>query len=136
MLNAGYEITVMDSLYNATKEALRRVEALAKKPVAFKKVDMLDVPGMDALFAEGGYEAVIHFAGLKAVGESVAKPIFCACASAALPPPRTTTTTTATSSTAVLPHLDLPQSPPHSFPPPLCFHLACALLIDAPIHTA
>jgi len=76
LLNAGYDVTVMDSLYNATKEALKRVEALAKKPVAFRKVDILDVPGMDALFGEGKFDAVIHFAGLKAVGESVAKPIF------------------------------------------------------------
>ena len=80
LLNAGYDVTVMDSLYNATKEALKRVEALAKKPVAFRKVDILDVPGMDALFGEGKFDAVIHFAGLKAVGESVAKPIFCALA--------------------------------------------------------
>jgi len=76
LLNEGHEVTVMDNLYNATKEALKRVEALTGKAPAFEKVDMLDVPGMEALFKKGRFEAVIHFAGLKAVGESVQKPLF------------------------------------------------------------
>ena len=68
----------MDNLYNATKEALKRVEALCGKAPAFEKCDLLDVPGMEAIFQKIAPEAVIHFAGLKAVGESVAKPLFCA----------------------------------------------------------
>lgn len=77
LLDAGYEVTVMDNLYNASTEGLKRVEKLTGKAPKFEQVDMLDIPGMDALFAKEKFDAVIHFAGLKAVGESVAKPLFC-----------------------------------------------------------
>ncbi|KAL3908720.1 MAG: hypothetical protein SGPRY_009688, partial [Prymnesium sp.] len=76
LLDAGYEVTVMDNLYNASTEGLKRVEKLTGKAPKFEQVDMLDIPGMDALFAKEKFDAVIHFAGLKAVGESVAKPLF------------------------------------------------------------
>jgi UDP-glucose 4-epimerase len=76
MLEAGYEVVVMDSLYNATREALNRVEALTGKKVTFYKLDLLDPEGLNKLFTETKFDAVIHFAGLKAVGESVAKPLF------------------------------------------------------------
>ena len=76
MLKAGHEVTVVDSLYNATREALVRVEKLAGKAVDFKQLDLLDAPGLDDLFTGTSFGAVIHFAGLKAVGESVAKPLF------------------------------------------------------------
>jgi len=76
MLNAGMEVTVFDSLYNATEEALRRVEELTGKKVTFVKLDLLDAEGLNKLFADTKFDAVIHFAGLKAVGESVAKPLF------------------------------------------------------------
>ena len=76
MLDAGHDVTVLDNLYNATAEGLKRVEKLAGKKVELKEVDLLDEPGMSALFTATKYDAVIHFAGLKAVGESVAKPLF------------------------------------------------------------
>jgi len=76
MLEAGMEVVVFDSLYNATQEALRRVESITGKKVTFHQVDLLDVPGLDKLFEKEKFDAVIHFAGLKAVGESVSKPLF------------------------------------------------------------
>jgi len=75
MLEAGYDVTVLDSLANASLEALERVKTLTGKTVDFQKLDVLDVPGLTKLFAEKTFDAVIHFAGLKAVGESVAKPL-------------------------------------------------------------
>lgn len=75
LLTEDMQVTVMDNLNNSSEESLRRVQKLTGKTVAFHKVDLLDVPGMDALFAEKRYDAVIHFAGHKAVGESVAKPL-------------------------------------------------------------
>jgi len=76
MLEAGMEVVVFDSLYNATREALNRVEALTGKSIVFHQLDLMDVAGLNKLFAETKFDAVIHFAGLKAVGESVAKPLF------------------------------------------------------------
>jgi UDP-glucose 4-epimerase len=75
LLEAGHEVVVLDNLMNSNAESLRRVEQLTGKSVDFREVDLLDAPGIDAVFAEGGFEAVIHFAGLKAVGESVEKPL-------------------------------------------------------------
>ena len=75
MLQAGDEVVVLDNLYNASPEALQRVQKLTGKEVQLLKVDLLDRPGLDAVFNGGGFDAVIHFAGLKAVGESVAKPL-------------------------------------------------------------
>ena len=76
MLQEGYEVVVLDSLYNATREALKRVEELTGKTVTFVQLDIGDAAGLDKLFTETKFDAVIHFAGLKAVGESVAKPLF------------------------------------------------------------
>jgi UDP-glucose 4-epimerase len=64
LLEAGHEVVVLDNLMNSNPESLRRVEQLTGKIVDFRKVDLLDGPGVDAVFAEGGFEAVIHFAGL------------------------------------------------------------------------
>ena len=75
LLNAGYDIVVMDNLYNSCEEALRRVEKLTGKNIKFYKVDMLDVPAMEKMFEAENFDAVIHFAGLKAVGESCQKPL-------------------------------------------------------------
>ena len=75
-LEAGHEVEVMDNLYNASEEALNRVMKLTGKSVKLHKIDLLDAAGMDALFTSTKFDAVIHFAGLKAVGESVAKPLF------------------------------------------------------------
>merc|ERR1719506_2533326 len=75
MLEAGHEVVVMDNLYNATPEALKRVEALTGKKATLVTLDLLDADGMTKLFTGTKFDAVIHFAGLKAVGESVAKPL-------------------------------------------------------------
>ncbi len=76
LLNAGYEVTVLDNLCNSSLEGLNRVEELTGKKVRFFKADLLDSEAVDLVFAESaGADAVIHFAGLKAVGESVDKPL-------------------------------------------------------------
>jgi UDP-glucose 4-epimerase len=75
LLEAGNEVVVLDNLVNSSAESLRRVEELTGRHPKFIELDLLDATGVDALFAEGGFDAVIHFAGLKAVGESVAKPL-------------------------------------------------------------
>ena len=72
--NAGYDVVVVDNLINASKEALRRVEEITGKPVTFYEADILDRDAMEKVFTENEIECVIHFAGLKAVGESVQKP--------------------------------------------------------------
>ena len=71
LLEAGHDVVVVDNLYNSSETALRRVEELAGREVAFRKVDLLDELALDAVFEAEAVEAVIHFAGLKAVGESV-----------------------------------------------------------------
>ncbi len=72
---AGHEIVVVDNLVNSKEEALRRVEKIIGKAVPFYKADVRDREAMDKIFKENKIDAVIHFAGLKAVGESVAKPL-------------------------------------------------------------
>ncbi len=77
LLGAGHDVVVMDNLANSSRTSLERVEELAGRSVAaFAEVDLLDPAGLDALFAEHRPEAVIHFAGLKAVGESAEKPLW------------------------------------------------------------
>ena len=75
LLTAGYEVVVVDNLYNASEKALERVEQITGKSLKFYKVDLLDAPALTKVFDEEKIDAVIHFAGLKAVGESVAKPL-------------------------------------------------------------
>ena len=75
LLAHGHTVTVVDNLCNSKEEALRRVRAIAGRPVAFHRVDLLDRAALDAVFDAARYDAVIHFAGLKAVGESVQKPL-------------------------------------------------------------
>ena len=75
LLNAGYQVTVIDNLCNSSRASLRRVEELTGKSLAFFEVDLLDTGRLREVFAlTPDASAVIHFAGLKAVGESVAKP--------------------------------------------------------------
>jgi UDP-glucose 4-epimerase len=76
LLEAGHDVVVVDNLYNSSEVALKRVEELAGRELAFRKVDLLDEHALDAVFAAEAFDAVIHFAGLKAVGESVEKPLF------------------------------------------------------------
>jgi UDP-glucose 4-epimerase len=76
LLNANYDVIVVDNMSNASPEALRRVEELAKRKVlAFHQVDLRDVAAMNAIFDAHKIDAVIHFAALKAVGESVRVPL-------------------------------------------------------------
>lgn len=75
LLNAGHDIVVVDNLSNSKVEAVRRVEKLTGKSLEFHKTDLLDREGLSAIFSGGTIEAVIHFAALKAVGESVEKPL-------------------------------------------------------------
>ena len=76
LIQAGYDIVVADNLYNSSQEALRRVEKIVGKPVPFVKAELCNEDEVEALFARHpGIDAVIHFAGLKAVGESVSKPL-------------------------------------------------------------
>ncbi|MGM0489596.1 MAG: UDP-glucose 4-epimerase GalE [Planctomycetota bacterium] len=75
LLNAGYEIVAVDNLSNSKLESLRRVERLTGKSLEFHKTDLLDKVGLGAAFAARKTDAVVHFAALKAVGESVEKPL-------------------------------------------------------------
>ncbi len=75
LLNAGHEVCVADNLCNSKKESLRRVQELAGKALDFRPVDLLDKQELEQIFDEVPIDAVIHFAGLKAVGESVSIPL-------------------------------------------------------------
>ena len=75
LLEDGHPVVVLDNLSNGSREALRRVEALTGRQVVFEEGDIRDGALLDRLFAEHDVGAVIHFAGLKAVGESVAQPL-------------------------------------------------------------
>ncbi len=71
----GYFPVVVDNLSNSKAEALQRVDAIVGRTIPFYKIDVRDEEALETVFAENKIEAVIHFAGLKAVGESVAKPL-------------------------------------------------------------
>lgn len=73
--NAGYEVVVVDNFVNSKKESLERVAQIIGKQVPYYKADIRDREALEAVFSEHQFDAVIHFAGLKAVGESVAKPL-------------------------------------------------------------
>lgn len=75
LLDAGYDVVVVDNLCNSSKESLRRVEKITGKPVKFYEADIADKNEMKKIFQENDIFGVIHFAGLKAVGESVQKPL-------------------------------------------------------------
>ena len=73
--NAGHDVVVVDNLSNSTEESLRRVAEITGKQPVFYKADVCDKAALAQIFAAHNIDAVIHFAGLKAVGESVAKPL-------------------------------------------------------------
>ncbi len=75
LLNAGKEVVVIDNLVNSSEESIRRVEKITGKQVKFYKGDIADRKLLDTIFDNEDIECCIHFAGLKAVGESVAKPL-------------------------------------------------------------
>lgn len=71
----GYEIDVIDNLVNSKETVLDKIEKIAGRRPGFYQVDLLDYDGMNELFSKNDYELVVHFAGLKAVGESVEQPL-------------------------------------------------------------
>ncbi len=75
LLNEGHEVVVVDNLSNSSDESLRRVEDITGRSVIFHKVDVRNREALAAIFSGSHIDAVIHFAGLKAVGESVEKPL-------------------------------------------------------------
>lgn len=75
MMNAGYDVIVADNLNNSSEESLKRVKKITGKDVKFYKADICDYDAMRKIFSENKIDAVVHFAGHKAVGESVKKPI-------------------------------------------------------------
>ncbi|MDE7300576.1 MAG: UDP-glucose 4-epimerase GalE [Clostridia bacterium] len=75
LLNNGYEVVVIDNYSNSSAESVKRVEKITEKRVALYEADVRDKTALDKIFTEHKIDWVIHFAGLKAVGESCAKPI-------------------------------------------------------------
>ena len=75
LLNLNYDVTIVDSLVNSKPESLRRIAELAGREPEFFKVDLCDRDALEDVFKKHHYDAVIHFAGLKAVGESVQLPL-------------------------------------------------------------
>ena len=75
LLNAGYEVVIVDNLYNSSRKAVNRIGQITGKTPVFYEADICDRAAMEKIFAEEHIDAVIHFAGYKAVGESVRKPV-------------------------------------------------------------
>lgn len=75
LLEHGHSVVVVDNLCNSSKEAVKRVEQITKQTITFYENDIRDANCLDAIFEKEKVDAVIHFAGLKAVGESVRKPV-------------------------------------------------------------
>ena len=75
LVAAGHEPVIVDNFVNSCPEAIRRVEQIVGRSIPFYEADVRDAEAMDRIFTENAFDAVIHFAGLKAVGESVHKPL-------------------------------------------------------------
>ena len=75
LLRAGYKVSVIDSLYNGSIEAVTRIQRLSNCTLNFSQCDVRDAKALDNIFDGFKPDAVIHFAGLKAVGESVSEPV-------------------------------------------------------------
>lgn len=75
LLNAGYEVVVVDNLSNSCMEAVKRVEEITGKSITFYEEDILNREALKRIFEKESIDSVVHFAGLKAVGESVSKPL-------------------------------------------------------------
>lgn len=76
LIEAGFKVAIMDNLMNSNPKVLQRIKEITGVDVPLFKVDMCDLPAVDELLLRERFDGIIHFAGLKAVGESVAKPIF------------------------------------------------------------
>lgn len=75
LLNEGHDVVVLDNLSNSSEKSLERVRAITGKPLTFYKADLLNKASLEEVFNNESIDSVIHFAGLKAVGESVSKPL-------------------------------------------------------------
>lgn len=75
LLEEGHDVVVVDNLVNSVADSLERVSLLTGKAVGFQNVDLLDYEGLRVIFSEGSFDSVVHFAGLKAVGESAQEPL-------------------------------------------------------------
>lgn len=75
LIQAGYEVDIVDNLFNSKSSVVDQIEKITGKRPGFFEADLLDKEKIDTIFAENKYDAVLHFAGLKAVGESVEKPL-------------------------------------------------------------
>ena len=75
LLNAGYDIIVLDNFYNSNSQSLKRIKEITKKDFKFYEADIRDSEKLDEIFNKEKIDAVIHFAALKAVGESCQKPL-------------------------------------------------------------
>ena len=76
LLENGHEVIIFDNFYNSSPDVIERIEKITGKSVKLVEGDMCDAEAVDKLFKDNEFECIIHFAGLKAVGESVAKPVF------------------------------------------------------------
>ena len=75
LIEQGYEVEILDNLFNSKITVLDKIKEITGVKPVFHKVDMLDMPAMEEVFKNGKFDLVMHFAGLKAVGESVEKPL-------------------------------------------------------------
>ena len=75
LLAAGHEVCGIDNLSNSSEESIRRVRKISGREVEFLRLDLLELSGLQRLFSERRFDAVVHFAGKKAVGESVQLPL-------------------------------------------------------------
>ena len=75
LLEAGFDVVAVDNLCNSSSESLKRVEKITGQSISFHEVDVRDKEGVEKVFRQYSIDAIIHFSGLNAVGESVAKPI-------------------------------------------------------------
>ena len=75
LINSGHEVVIFDNLYNSQEDTLDKIEKITGVRPAFYKADMINIDELKPIFEENKFDAVIHFAGLKAVGESVRKPL-------------------------------------------------------------
>ena len=78
LIKAGHDVVIVDNLVNSSRISIKRVEEIVGKKLPFYEVDIRDRNGLEKVFAENRFDCCIHFAGLKAVGESVALP-WCDC---------------------------------------------------------
>ena len=75
LINSGHEVEIVDNLYNSKESVLNKIEIITGTKPKFHKIDLLDSDKLNRLFKDSTFGAVIHFAGYKAVAESVAKPL-------------------------------------------------------------